>query len=305
MPVEVRDLHKTYSYVRALRGVSFTLDAGEVVGFVGPNGAGKSTTIKIIAGLVVPDRGSVIVDGVDALGNVEPRRHIGYVPEIPVAPPWARVCDFLEHLARMEGASKSEARLMVRRALERLGVGDLCNRKFKHTSKGQRKRILLAQAIMVPKKYIFLDEPITGLDPEWVAETRKLIIELKESGAGLLVSSHILRELQEVVDRVVIISRGRIVFQGSIAELSKLAGSGRTLVIRPSDIGRAVRVLEAKGLRSISVVGPKVRVVVPSNLRPAEVIEILESEGVDVVEFEYSESSLEDAYLRLVRGEVS
>jgi len=302
MTLEVRDLYKTYSYVRALQGLSFTLREGEVLGFIGPNGAGKSTTIKIVTGLVIPDKGSVIVDGEDALRNPYVRKMIGYVPELPNAPSWARVCDFLVRLAGLEGVPEHEARLLARRALERLGVDELCNRKFKYTSKGQKKRILIAHALMTPKRYMLLDEPITGLDPEWVAETRKIIHELKSDGVGVLVSSHILKELEEVVDRVIIISRGVKVFEGTLQELAEKAGTGKVVVLRPSSVDAALRVLEQAGLRDVEVVGNKVRVFLPEGWTPTKLINLLEEAGVLVHEFEYSESRLEDAYLRLVRG---
>jgi len=302
MTLEAKDLYKTYSYVKALQGLSFALREGEVLGFIGPNGAGKSTTIKTIAGLVIPDRGEVLVDGEDALQNPYARRSVGYVPELPNAPPWARVCDFLVRLARLEGVPEREARVHARRALERLGVDELCNRKFRHTSKGQKKRILLAHALMTPKRYMLLDEPITGLDPEWVAETRKIIYELRSNGSGVLVSSHILRELEEVVDRVIIISRGVKVFEGTLQELAAKAGTGKVVVLRPSSVEAALRVLEQAGLADAEVVGNKVRVFLPDDWTPTRLINLLEEAGVLVHEFEYSESRLEDAYLRLVRG---
>jgi len=300
--LEVRDLYKTYSYVRALQGLSFTLQRGEVLGFIGPNGAGKTTTIKIITGLVIPDKGAVMVDGQDVLHNPYVRKGVGYVPELPNAPPWARVCDFLVRVAGIEGVPEREARLLARRALERLGVDDLCNRKFRHTSKGQKKRILLAHALMTPKQYVLMDEPITGLDPEWVAETRKIIYELRSQGAGVLVSSHILKELEEIVDRVIIITRGTKVFEGTLQELAEKAGTGKVVVVRPSSVEAALRVLEQAGLTDVEVVGNKVRVFLPEGWTPTRLISLLEESGVLVHEFEYSESRLEDAYLRLVRG---
>jgi len=301
MPLEARGLEKTYRGVPALRGLGFTLMEGEVLGFVGPNGAGKTTTIKIVMGLVVPDRGRVLVDGVDALRDPYVRGAIGYVPEVPVAPRWARVCEFMVAMARLEGVPAGEARPLARRALERLGVEHLCGRRLGETSKGQRKRILLALAIMTPRRYVLLDEPLSGLDPEWVAGARRLIRELRDSGVGVLVSSHILRELEEVVDRVLVVLDGRKVFEGSTGELARMAGTGRIVVLRPASVEAAARVLGEAGLQAV-VEGGRVRVPLPEGWSPSRVIRLLEEAGVEVHDFEYSESPLEEAYLRLVRG---
>ncbi|NOZ31133.1 MAG: ABC transporter ATP-binding protein, partial [Crenarchaeota archaeon] len=253
--IEVENLTKRYGYITAVKNISLELNQGEVLGLIGPNGAGKTTTLKTIVGLVVPDSGKILIDNINPFTDPRIKRILGYVPEIPQTPEWATVCSFLENLGLLEGLSQIEARRRARQALEEFGVDDLCNRKLKMTSKGQRKRILLAQSLLVDKKYMILDEPISGLDPEWVVHVRNKILEWARSGVGVLVSSHILKELQDVVDRVVIITKGKKVFEGTLQELGAIAGVGGIVVIVTPSAGEAARVLEAEGVKPISVTG--------------------------------------------------
>ncbi|MCE4627259.1 MAG: ABC transporter ATP-binding protein [Desulfurococcales archaeon] len=300
--IEVENLTKRYGYITAVKNISLELNQGEVLGLIGPNGAGKTTTLKTIVGLVVPDSGRILIDNINPFMDPRIKRIIGYVPEIPQTPEWTTVCGFLENLGLLEGLSQVEARRRARQALEEFGVGDLCNRKLKMTSKGQRKRILLAQSLLVDKKYMILDEPISGLDPEWVVHVRNKILEWARSGVGVLVSSHILKELQDVVDRVVIIAKGKKVFEGTLQELGAIAGvSGVVIIVTPS-AGEAAKVLEAEGIKTISVTGRVVKVQIGEETNPKKILEILDEKGIQVEGFEYREASLEEAYLKLVRG---
>jgi len=298
----VEGLEKRYRYVHAVRGVSFTVGEGEIVGLVGPNGAGKTTTLKSIVGLVVPDKGRILVDDSDPQRYPGIRRILGYVPEAPEAPRWPRVCEFLEKLAYLEGMDRTEARRRARAAAEELGLVEYCNYKVGALSKGLRKRLLIAQSLLRDRKYYVMDEPISGLDPEWVAEVRAKIVSLAREGSGVLVSSHILRELEEIVTKVVIIRRGEVVFQGTLKELSEYAG-GKTLVtIRSPNAASLARFLAEKGY-TILVTSPNmVKVEAPEGETPSSILSIVEKAGFKVEGFEYSQYSLEDAYLRLVRG---
>ena len=297
----VEDLHKRYGYVRAVQGVSLKLDRGRVLGLVGPNGAGKTTTMKSIVGLVIPDRGRIIVEGRDALRDPEARRLIAYAPETPVGPAWIRACDLLEHLAVLDGYSRLEARRLAREALESFGLGEYCMRRLGGMSKGQRKRVLLAAAFMVERDYYLLDEPASGLDPEWVARVRERIVEAARKGSGVMVSSHLLRELQGIIDEVAIILGGRVVFQGTLQDLAEKMGGGSVVVVKTRDPARAARILEEAGYR-VTLTAGSVRVYLPRGASAKSVLEALEAAGVPVESFEYREADLEDAYLRLVGG---
>jgi len=298
----VEGLVKRYGYFRAVEGVSFRFLEGEVLGLVGPNGAGKTTTIKSIVGLVRPSGGRIEVDGRDPQRDPRARRVLGYAPEAPEAPRWARVCDFMEALAEVDGFLGSEKRRVARQALEALGVGELCGRKLGSLSKGQRKRVLIAQALLPGRKYYLFDEPFTGLDPEWVAAVRELIVGLaREGGAGVLVSSHILRELQDIVDRVVVVARGRVVFEGTLRELAEAAGVGAVVVVRSRDLQSLARALEERGFK-VRIAAGAVHVELGEGVDPGEVLSLVRELGFPVEGFEYREVSLEDAYLKLVGG---
>ncbi len=299
--IEVEGLVKRYGYIKALAGVTFTVGEGEIVGLVGPNGAGKTSTIKSIVGLVRPDSGKISVDGRDPLRDASVRRLLGYVPETPMGPRWASVCEILEAAARLDGLSAVEAGRAARDALGRVGLEDLCSRRLSTLSKGQRKRVMVAQALVVERRYYLLDEPFTGIDPEWVAWFRNLIFRLARDGAGILVSSHILRELQDIIDRVVIIARGRVVFSGTLGELAEKVGSKAYVVVKTPAPGEAAKILEKAGLR-VEVLAGTLRVEVDGDREASEVIETLRSAGVDIESFEFRRASLEEAYLRLVGG---
>jgi len=297
----VEGLVKRYGYFRAVEGVSFRLLEGEVLGLVGPNGAGKTTTIKSIVGLVRPSGGRIEVDGRDPQRDPGARRVLGYAPEAPEAPRWVRVCDFMEALAEVDGFAGPEKRRVARQALDALGVGGLCGRRLGELSKGQRKRVLIAQALLPGRRYYLFDEPFTGLDPEWVAVVRELIVGLARGGGGVLVSSHILRELQDIVDRVVVVARGRVVFEGTLRELAEAAGVGAVVVVRSRDLQRLARALEERGFR-VRIVAGAVHVELGEGVDPGEVLSLVRELGFPVEGFEYREVSLEDAYLKLVGG---
>ena len=297
----VEDLVKRYKGAIAVDGLSLTIREGEVLGLVGPNGAGKTTTIKCILGLVKPDRGRILVDGVELHGpGVRLKSLIGYTPEIPEAPQWATVCGLLEDLATLDGLSRYEARSAARRALEELGVDDLCMRRISRLSKGQMKRVLIAQALLRARRYMLMDEPFTGLDPEWVAAVRRLILRFRSEGVGVLVSSHILKELEEVVVRVAIISRGKSMFEGTLSELAEKVSPETILIVKTPRPAEAARLLESMGARDIEVLAQAVRVRVGGDMDVQDMVSRLMDSGIEVRGFESKSMDLEEAYLRLV-----
>ena len=298
----VEGLRKRYGRVVAVDGVSFSVPQGKIVGFIGPNGAGKTTTIKSILGLVRPNEGRVSVNGVDAWRVPSVKRLLGYVPELPEAPGWMTACGLLEKLGVLDGLGFNEARRVAKSVLNELGLGDKCDIAISRLSKGERKRVLIAQAMLVEHEYYLLDEPLTGLDPEWIARVRRLIVEFREQGAGVLVSSHLLRELEEIVDRVVIISRGRVVFEGTLDQLAERAGArGGVVVIKCSEPVKVANALRSSRLvLEVSLYGGGVRAVIPESHDPMEVVDYVRRLGVEVKGFEVSRVSLEDAYLKLV-----
>ena len=301
--IQVKNLEKRYGFIRAVKNISITIEEGDIVGLVGPNGSGKTTTIKSILGLIIPDKGIISIDGRDPRHDTSVKKLIGYVPELPEAPKWMTSCEFLEKLAYLEGSPKNEARKVSREALRRLDLEDYCNYKIGALSKGLKKRLLIAQAIMLDRKYYLLDEPVAGLDPEWVVRIRKMVSEYGRNGAGILISSHILKELEDIINRVIIIKKGSVIFQGTLRELASIAGESTIIVIRSPLTANLAKFLESEGYRVIMITSNMVKVEVPRNVDPKDVLHRVESAGFRVEGFTFTRYSLEDAYLRLLGGE--
>ena len=305
MPLVVRDLHKRYGRrVYAVRGVSFTLEEGSVMGLVGPNGAGKTTTIKCILGLVRPTRGEILVDG-EPSSSPRARVKLGYVPELPDAPTWMTPMELLEMLGRLEGLSADEARRRAKELLAEVGLEEAATRKIGSLSKGMRKRLLIAQALIntEAKRYVLMDEPMSGLDPEWIEWVRGKIRRLRENGIAVLVSSHLLRELEGIVDSVTVIYAGRVVYQGGVEKLMESLG-GPVVEARVSDPERVRKLLEDSGLvKRVEIEGDVVRAYLEKGVDPFEVMNMIRSSGVRVLSVEAKAFSLEELYRQLLGGE--
>lgn len=236
--IEVKNLKKNYGPTRALDGISFTIPTGEVLGFLGPNGAGKTTAMKIITGYMPPTDGEVLVDSLDAIEHsLEIRRKIGYLPESTPLYTDMNVIDYLVFVQRLRGLPKSEHAARTKRMVEMCGLGEVVRKDIGELSKGYRQRVGLAQAMIHDPEILILDEPTVGLDPNQIVEIRTLIQKLGREKT-LILCTHILPEVEVACNRVLIIHRGRIVADGTTAQL-RAAASGRdrlTVEIKgPSD----------------------------------------------------------------------
>lgn len=214
-----------------MRGVSFELPAGQVVGLLGPNGAGKTTTIRMMTGFTAPDAGRVVVHGFDMDGDsAQARRRIGYLPESAPLYMEMRVADYLDFRARLFGVARSLRRASIERALERCWLKDVRFRRIGHLSKGYKQRVGLASALVHEPPVLVLDEPTNGLDPTQIHETRKLIRELAQDRT-LLLSSHVLSEVERLCDRVIVMAYGKVQADGRPAELIERAGLSTTHIV--------------------------------------------------------------------------
>ena len=229
--IEVRELTKNYGPYKAIDRLSFSVKKGEVVGFLGPNGAGKTTTMKIITGFMAPSEGSVQVAGFDVFENpIEVKKRIGYLPETPPVYGEMSVEDYLRFVANLKGVEKSRITSLVERALEKTDLGNVRKRMIQNLSKGYRQRVGISQALVSDPEVLVLDEPTVGLDPRQVHEVRMLIKELAGQHT-IILSTHILPEVQASCERIIIVNKGKIVAQDTIASLSKRReGSSRVHV---------------------------------------------------------------------------
>jgi ABC-2 type transport system ATP-binding protein len=215
------DLSKRYGSSVALRGVSLDVGEGEIVGLLGPNGAGKSTLAKIACGLVRPSGGEARVGG-HAAGTTEARAAIGYLAELFRFPAWASADEVLrlhQRLAGSRGGAEERAGL-----LELVGLGEHATRRVSAMSKGMQQRLGLAQALVGNPRLLLLDEPTSALDPAGRRVVRELLAEVRGRGIAVLLSSHLLGEVERVCDRVAILVAGRVVERGTPAELSRPRG---------------------------------------------------------------------------------
>ena len=229
-PIEVRHLSKRYDVTPALDDISFDVQPGEIMGFLGPNGAGKTTALRIMTGMIAPSAGTVRIDGLDAARQpLEIRRRIGYLPEHVALYPELRVKEYLHYRARIKGVGRRDRRARVDDALARCAVEDVAGKLIGRLSKGYRQRVALADCLLGRPTILILDEPTVGLDPHQIRQTRELIMELGRT-ATILLSTHILPEVEMLCRRVTIIDKGRIVAVDSPEQLRKrMAG---TQVIR-------------------------------------------------------------------------
>ena len=226
--IRIDNLVKCFGAKRAVDGISFTVERGEVLGFLGPNGAGKSTTMRMITGFMPPTEGSVAVGGFDvAESPLEVKRLIGYLPENAAAYPDMTVEGFLNFAAELRGLSGTARRKAMHRVIERCFLDSVLHQSIDTLSKGYKHRTCLAQALIHDPQVLIMDEPTDGLDPNQKHEVRNLIRELGASKA-IVFSTHILEEVDAACTRAIIIDRGRIVANGTPTELrnmSELAGA--------------------------------------------------------------------------------
>ncbi|HEX6810924.1 MAG TPA: ATP-binding cassette domain-containing protein [Planctomycetota bacterium] len=217
--IEVERLEKSYGFARALKGISFTVQKGEVVGFLGPNGAGKSTTMKILTGYLLPDGGKATVAGFDVVeASLEVRRRIGYLPESTPLYGEMRVDEYLRFCAEIRGVPESKRKAAITRAVELCGLARVVGKNIVELSKGYRQRVGLAQAIVHEPPVLVLDEPTSGLDPNQIVEVRKLIERLGAEHTVVL-STHYLQEVEKSCTRIIIVNQGQIVADGTREEL--------------------------------------------------------------------------------------
>ncbi len=231
--IRVEGLTKRYGNVNAISDVSFEVGKGEVVGFLGPNGAGKSTSMRILCGCLGATSGKALVGDLDVLERPrEVKQRIGYLPEVPPLYGTMTVRDYVTFAARIKGVSDANGAAL--KAIDRTGLTSVRGRIIDHLSKGYRQRVGLAQALVHDPEVLVLDEPNSGLDPAQRVEIRDLLTELAAGDRTVILSTHVLGEVEALCERVVIINKGRIVAQDTIANLAAAAYSLRVRVARPT-----------------------------------------------------------------------
>ena len=243
--ITIEKLTKYYGTNRAVNNISFTINDNEILGFLGPNGAGKSTTMNMIAGYLPMSAGKVTILGSDISKEpVAAKKNIGYLPEIPPVYPDMRVKEYLSFCAGLKRIRYSERKDEISRVMGLLKIEDVKDKLIKNLSKGYKQRVGFAQALLGDPKFLILDEPTVGLDPNQVIEVRNIIKDLKKDHS-VIFSSHILSEVSAVCDRVVIINKGDIKAIDTIENLEKKLGGSLTLHIKiKGDRTKASNIIE-------------------------------------------------------------
>jgi gliding motility-associated transport system ATP-binding protein len=252
--IEVQHLTKQYGPVVAVNDVSFRVERGEILGFLGPNGAGKTTTMRILTGYMPATDGRAVVAGFDVFEQpIEAKRRTGYLPESPPLYPDMTVKEYLDFVARVKGVPSAERRDRIKRVAERVRISEMADRMCSKLSKGYRQRVGLAQAIIHNPDVLILDEPTAGLDPKQIIETRNLIKELAGDHT-IVLSTHILPEVSQTCERVVIINKGRVVAEDTPQNLTaRLRGSETMYVQVDANGGDAQAAFQ--GLAGVTRVG--------------------------------------------------
>jgi ABC-2 type transport system ATP-binding protein len=312
--IEVEHLTKDYGTVVAVRDVSFQVKKGEVVGFLGPNGAGKSTTMRILVGFLGPTSGKVRIDGHDVIeDSLEARRSIGYMPESAPLYPEMRVREYLTFRAAVKKLPRGERGKSVERAMEQAAVSEMSETLIGHLSKGYRQRVGLADALVANPPLLILDEPTAGLDPNQIRDVRKLIRNLGETHT-ILLSTHILSEVESTCDRAIVIDRGRLVAQGTLDELRARRRAGGASILVRGDEAQVKKVLGAlEGVKKIKAASEtddtkRYRVQFANDVNDtAELLEraiaALVSAGLGVREASPVRATLEEVFAELTRNE--
>ncbi len=309
--IEAEGLTKFYGSLPAIRDVSFQVEKGEVVGFLGPNGAGKSTTIRILTCYMPATTGTARVDGLDCFDkSLEVRRKVGYLPEnVPLYTDMT-VTRFLKFAAASKGVESRSMKKEIGRVADICGLEKVSNRIIGHLSKGFRQRVGLAQALLNNPPILVLDEPTIGLDPSHIIEIRRLIQDLKEEHT-ILLSSHILPEVAQICQRVLIINKGQIVATDSPSNLtSQLQKNAQVVLeVRGSALALAPAIEKIDGVQRVTASdGSESRVVIETDrsrdLRP-EIARMVVQQGIDLLELKTVDLSLEDIFMQLVTEEPS
>jgi ABC-2 type transport system ATP-binding protein len=294
--IEVRGLTKRYGRTLAVDGLSFTAPAGVVTGFVGPNGAGKSTTMRLVLGLDAPDAGHALVNGRAYTGLRQPLLELGALLDATTFHPGRRAEDHLRWLAQSNGLPRRR----VGEALELVGLTRAARRRVKTFSLGMKQRLGIAAALLGDPPALMLDEPVNGLDPEGIRWIRGFLRSLAAEGRAVLVSSHLMSELEGTADRLVVIGRGRLIADASVQEVVGAASRGG-ITVRTPDRALATSLLANAGATVASNGDDALEV---TGLEVDDVASLLAAGGVRLRELTPHRASLEDAFMQLTRDAV-
>ena len=307
--IQVENITKRYGNFMAVDGINFEIDEGEIVGFLGPNGAGKSTTMNMITGFIEPSEGRIIVDGYDISKKPKKaKKQIGYMPEgVPLYSDLT-VKEFVSYMADLKGCTKKIKREEVNKVLSETGLIDVQNKLTKNLSRGYKQRVSMAGALVGDPKVIILDEPTVGLDPKQVTEIRSLIKELGKKHTVIL-SSHILSEVSQICNRVIIINKGKIIAIDTPENLENKVIQNNAVYVTVEDLENKMDNVKEKlnnvtDIELVSENDDKTKKYIIKGEKDIdlrkEIFEVLAKEGITIFEMKKADTTLEEAFMKLI-----
>ncbi|MDH5492152.1 MAG: ABC transporter ATP-binding protein [Myxococcales bacterium] len=307
--IQVEHVSHHFGTLRVLDDVSFEVRAGEVSGFIGPNGAGKTTTLRMMATLLEPDRGRVRVCGYDVVDEPSRvRRFLGFMPDYYGVYDRITVGEYLDFFASAYGLEFGARRRTVEAVIALTELGDLRERLVSALSKGMTQRLAIARTLLHDPQVLLLDEPANGLDPRARIEMRDLIFQLRDLGKTVLLSSHILTELSDMVTSVVILEKGRVKAAGPIGDIGRSLRADhcmRMRLLRPvTEVPEVLRRAPGVTTAELAPDGALRLAFVGGDARVAEIVRIAVDAGLDVIRVEPEREDLERIFLHVTKGEL-
>ena len=308
--IEVKNVTKKYGSFVAVDDISFTINDGEVVGFLGPNGAGKSTTMNMITGYIEQTEGNIIVDGFDTIKkSKKAKKEIGYMPEgVPLYTDLT-VKEFVTYMAELRKVDRKTKKENVQKVLKETGLDQMQNKLIKNLSRGQKQRVSLAGTLVADPKILILDEPTVGLDPKQITEIRSLIKNLGKKHTVIL-SSHILSEVSQICDRVIIINKGKIVAIDTPENLEKKVSDNNIVYVTVEDKENKIDGIKEKitGIKEIKLIKEnqdktkQYEITGESDVNLNKTIfNEFAKENITIVEMKKAEATLEDAFMKIIK----
>lgn len=307
--ITVKNVTKKYGSFKAVDNISFEIKEGEIVGLLGQNGAGKSTTMNMITGFIEPTEGKILVNGFDVVKKPKKAKlNIGYMPENVPLYMDLTVREFVGYMAELKMVPKKERKNSISNVIEQTGLSEVKNKLIKNLSRGYKQRVSMAGALVGNPKVLILDEPTVGLDPKQITEIRNLIKSLGKNHT-VIISSHILSEISQICEKVIIINKGKIVAEDTPKNLEEKVQEDNSVLVTIEDPNNKINSIKGniKEINKIQLVkdnndGTKQYIISSKNnidIRKI-IFETFAKEGITIFELKKSEATLEEAFIKLI-----
>ena len=309
--IEVKNVTKKYPSIKAVDNISFEIKDGEVVGFLGPNGAGKTTTMNMITGFIEPTGGQIIINGFDIVRkSKKAKEQIGYMPEGVPLYTELTAKEFVNYMAELRGVKSKERKQEVEKAIEETGLKDVQNKLIRNLSRGYKQRVSMAGALVGEPKILILDEPTVGLDPKQITEIRNLIKSLGKKHT-IILSSHILSEVSQICQKVIIINKGKIIAVDTPENLENKVTNKNDIYVTVEDMENKIKEV-AKNIKEITKIelikenDDKTKQYLIESTKDTDLRKILfqefAKENITIFEMKKADATLEDAFMKLIEG---